>query len=72
MDVTFSADLTLQVQREVASERYESQAMLIEQAVRYVLNERQRGELRLDSLRRIGRAVDDVGLYERTLVPDQE
>ena len=72
MDVTLPADLTQQVQRELASGKYESQAKFIEQAVRYFLNDLRRGERRLDSLRRIGQAVDDAGLYERTLLPDQE
>ena len=31
-----------------------------------------RGRRRLDAVRRIGRAVDEAGLYERVLVPYQE
>jgi ABC-type antimicrobial peptide transport system ATPase subunit len=33
------------------------------------LDERQRAQRRLDALRRIGRAVDEAGLYERVLIP---
>lgn len=72
MQVTLPADLKKQVDQELASGRYHSSDELIEQAVRHLLGERQRGQSRLDSLRRIGDAVDRAGLYERTLVPGQE
>ena len=72
MDVTLPADLRKQVEQELASGRYQSPDELIEQAVRHFLEERQRGQQRLDALRRIGRAVDQAGLYERVLVPGQE
>lgn len=72
MDVTLPADLREQVERELASGRYGSPEELIEQAVRYFLDERQRGQRRLDALRRIGGAVDQAGLYERVLLPGQE
>lgn len=72
MDVRLPADLTRQVERELASGRYENSDQLIEEAVRYFLDERERGQRRLDALRRIGRAVDEAGLYERVLVPGRE
>ena len=72
MDVTQPADLTKQVEQELASGRYQSPDALIEQAVRHFLDERQRAQRRLDPVRRIGRAVDDAGLYERVLIPGQE
>jgi Arc/MetJ-type ribon-helix-helix transcriptional regulator len=72
MDVTLPADLTKQVERELASGRYRSSNELIEQAVRQFLDERQRGQQRLDALRRIGQAVDQAGLYERVLIPSPE
>ncbi len=72
MDVTLPADLRKQVEQELASGRYQSRDDLIEQAVRHFLNERQRGQRRLDALRRIGQAVDQAGLYERVLVPGEE
>jgi Arc/MetJ-type ribon-helix-helix transcriptional regulator len=72
MDVTLPADLTKQVEQELASGRYRSSDELIEQAVRQFLNERQRGQQRLDALRRIGQAVDRAGLYERVLIPSPE
>jgi hypothetical protein len=40
--------------------------------VRHLFAERQRGQQRLDALRRIGQAVDQAGLYERVLIPSQE
>ena len=72
MDVTLPADLRMQVEQELTSGRYQSSDELIEQAVRHFLDERQRGQRRLDALRRIGQAVDQAGLYERVLVPRQE
>ncbi len=72
MDVTLPADLTRQVEQELASGRYQSPDELIEQAVRHFLDERQRAQRRLDALRRIGRAVDEAGLYERMSIPDKE
>ena len=72
MEVTLPADLRKQVEQELASGRYHSPDELIEQAVRHFLEERQRGERRLDALRRIGQAVDQAGLYERVLIPNQK
>ena len=72
MNVTLPADLTKQVEQELASGCYQSSGELIEKAVRHFLDERQRGQRRLDALRRIGQAVDQAGLYERVLVPGQE
>ena len=72
MDVTLPADLTKQVERELANGNYQSRDELIEQAVRHLFDERQRGQQRLDALRRIGQAVDHAGLYERVLLPSQE
>jgi Arc/MetJ-type ribon-helix-helix transcriptional regulator len=72
MDVTLPADLTKQVEQELANGNYRSRDELIEQAVRHFFDERQRGKQRLDALRRIGQAVDQAGLYERVLIPAQE
>ena len=72
MDVTLPADLRRQVEQELASGRYQSPDELIEHAVRHFLDERQRALRRLDALRRIGRAVDEAGLYERVSIPGQE
>jgi Arc/MetJ-type ribon-helix-helix transcriptional regulator len=72
MEVTLPADLRKQVEQEIASGRYHSPNELIEQAVRHFFDERQRGQRRLDALRRIGQAVDQAGLYERVLLPDQK
>ncbi|MGH9672673.1 MAG: ribbon-helix-helix domain-containing protein [Bryobacteraceae bacterium] len=72
MEVTLPADLRKQVEQELASGLYQSRDELIEQAVRHFLDERQRGQRRLDALRRIGQAVDQAGLYERVLIPDQQ
>ena len=72
MDVTLPADLRKQVEQELASGRYRSCDELIEKAVRQFFDLRQRGQQRLDALRRIGEAVDQAGLYERVLLPSQE
>lgn len=72
MEVTLPADLRTQVEQELASGRFHSPDELIEQAVRHFLEERQLSRRRLDSLRRIGQAVDQAGLYERVLLPDQK
>lgn len=71
MDVTLPADLRTQMDQELASGRYQSPDELIEQAVRHFLDQRQRGQQRLDALRRIGRAVDQAGLYERVPIPGE-
>ena len=72
MEVTLPADLKKQVEQELANGLYQSRDELIEQAVRQFLNERQRGQGRLDALRRMGQAVDQAGLYERVLLPDEQ
>ena len=72
MDVTLPADLRKQIEQKLASGCFQGPDDLIEQAVRHFLNQRQRGQRRLDALRRIGQAVDRAGLYERVLVPGQE
>ncbi len=72
MEVTLPADLRKQVEQELASGRYQSLDELIAQAVRHFLDERQRGQRRLEALRRVGQAVDEAGLYERVLIPDQK
>jgi len=52
----------------LASGGYQSRDEVIEQAVRHFLDERQRGQGRLDALRR----MDQAGLYERVLLPDEK
>ncbi len=72
MEVTLPADLRKQVQQELARGRYRGADELIEQAVRHFLDERQRGQRRLEALRRVSQAVDQAGLYGRVLIPPQE
>ena len=60
------------MRRELVNGHYRSRDELIEQAVRHFFDERQRGQQRLDALRRIGQAVDQAGLYERGLIPGQQ
>ena len=67
---TLPADLAEQVAQELATGRYQSLEDLIEQAVRHFLDDRHRGQRRLDALRRVGQAVDQAGLYERALLPE--
>ena len=72
MTVTLSADVEKRLAQELASGRYQDPSQLVEEAVNYFLRQRERGQRRLDALRRIGRAVDEAGLYEQVLVPGQE
>ena len=72
MDVLSPADLSRQIEHELANGHYQSRDELIERAVRHFFDERQRGELRLNALRRLGEAVDQAGLYEQVLIPDQK
>ena len=72
MEVTLPPDLRKQLEEELASGRYKSPDELIGQAIRHFLDERQRGQRRLDALRRIGQAVDQAGLYERVPVLDEK
>jgi len=72
MVVKLPADLNKQVEQEIASGRYQTPDELIEQAVRHFLDERQRGQRRLEALQRIGQAVDQAGLYERVLLPGRK
>ena len=72
MDITLPPDLKTQVDQELASGRYQNAGQFIEEAVRHFLDDRQRGQQRLDALRRIGQEVDQAGLYERVLVPGRE
>jgi Arc/MetJ-type ribon-helix-helix transcriptional regulator len=64
--------LAKQAEQELVSGHYRSRDELIEQAVRHLFNERQRGQQRLDALRRIGEAVGQAGVYESVLIPGQE
>jgi Arc/MetJ-type ribon-helix-helix transcriptional regulator len=64
MDVSLPADLRSQVEQELASGRYANSDQLITDAMRQFFDERNRDRQRHDSLRRIGQAVDDAGLYE--------
>ena len=72
MQVKLPADLRNQVEQELASGHFQSPDELIQEAVRQFLEQRQRGQQRLEALRRIGQAVDQAGLYEKALIPDQK
>lgn len=72
MEVALSANLRKQLEHELVGGGYHSPDELIEQAVRHFLDMRRRAQQRLDALRRIGQAVDQTGLYERVLIPDQK
>jgi len=72
MQVTLPPNLARQVEQEIATGRYQNSDQLIAEAVRYLLDARQRGQCRLDALRRIGAAVDQAGLYEQAFIPGEE
>jgi Arc/MetJ-type ribon-helix-helix transcriptional regulator len=64
--------LEKRVREELASGRYQDPDQLFEEALRQFLEQRVRGQRRLDALRRVGQAVDRAGLYDRVFVPGQE
>jgi Arc/MetJ-type ribon-helix-helix transcriptional regulator len=70
MEVTLPADLTGELQQRVAAGQYESADALISQAIRQLFDAERRGQARLNALRRVGKAVDEAGLYDRALLPD--
>jgi Arc/MetJ-type ribon-helix-helix transcriptional regulator len=72
MDVNLSPEIENRVKDELAAGQYRDLNQLVETAVQYFLDQRQRGEQRLQALRRIGQAVDAAGLYERVLVSTRE
>lgn len=72
MDITLPSDLRQRFEQEIASGRYQDSNQLILEAVRYFLDDCERGQRRLDVLRRIGQAVEQAGLYEEVFVPRQE
>jgi len=72
MEVTLPLDLKDKFEQELASGRYHDSDELIAEAVRHFLDNQHRSKHRLEALRRLGKAVDEAGLYERVLVPDQE
>lgn len=72
MEVLLPQDLRERVELELARGRFRTSEQLIEEAVRYFLDEERRSEQRVEALRRIGAAADKAGLYERVLVPDEE
>ncbi|HYZ86326.1 MAG TPA: hypothetical protein VE621_18075 [Bryobacteraceae bacterium] len=72
MEVTLPADLREQVQKEVVEGHFRSTDELIERALRLLFEKQQREEGRREALRRLGQMVDEAGLYEKVLVPDQE
>ena len=71
MTITLSAELSKQVEQELVSGSFQSPGVLVERAVRQFLDDGQRGQRRLESLRRIGDAVDRAGFYERVVVPGE-
>ena len=70
MEVTLPADLTTELRQRVATGQYESADALIGQAVRQFFEAEHRGQRRLNTLRRIGKAADQAGLYDGVLIPD--
>ena len=72
MTVSLSADLSKQVELELASGRFSNADQFVEEAVRQFIEERERGQRQLESLRRVGLAVDQAGLYEGVFLPGRE
>jgi Arc/MetJ-type ribon-helix-helix transcriptional regulator len=72
MNVNLSPEIEKRVKGELVAGQYRDADQFVETAVQYFLDQRQRGQQRLQALRRVGQAVDDAGLYEHVLVPSQE
>jgi Arc/MetJ-type ribon-helix-helix transcriptional regulator len=72
MGVNLFPEIENRVKDELAAGQYRDVNQLVETAVQYFLDQRQRSQQRLQALRRIGQAVDAAGLYERVLVPSWE
>jgi Arc/MetJ-type ribon-helix-helix transcriptional regulator len=69
MEITLPTDLNRQLQLEVANGHFADADQLIAEAVRFFLADRQRRDQQLACLRRVGDAVDGLGLYDRVLLP---
>ena len=72
MNLNLSPEIENRVKGELAAGQFADMTQLVETAVRYFLDQRQRSQQRLQALRRVGQAVDDAGLYDRVLVPSPE
>jgi Arc/MetJ-type ribon-helix-helix transcriptional regulator len=72
MNLNLSPEIENRVKGELAAGQFADMTQLVETAVRYFLDQRQRSQQRLQALRRVGQAVDDAGLYDRVLVPNPE
>jgi len=72
MDVNLSPGIEDRVKDELAAGQYRDVSQFVETAVQYFLDQQQRGQQRLQALRRIGQAVDAAGLYERVVVPSRQ
>jgi len=72
MDVNLSPEIENRVKDELAGGQYRDLNQFVETAVQDFLDQQQRGQQRLQALRRIGQAVDAAGLYERVVVPSRQ
>jgi Arc/MetJ-type ribon-helix-helix transcriptional regulator len=72
MNVNLSPEIEHRVKDELAAGQYRDANQFVEAAVQYFLDQRQRGQQRLQALRRVGQTVNDAGLDERVLIPGQE
>ena len=72
MNVTLSTEIRKQVERELATGRYQRVNDLIEQAVLHFLDHRRRAQRRINALRKGAAAFDPADLYEQVLNPDPD
>jgi Arc/MetJ-type ribon-helix-helix transcriptional regulator len=72
MNINLSPEIEGRVKDELAAGQYQDMDQFVETAIEYFLDQSQRGQQRLQALRRISQAVDDAGLYERVFVPSRE
>lgn len=71
MDVTLPAELVEALDKEVKAGHFRDRGELLEFALRKFLRDRATPFDRLEALNRLGKLVDEAGLYESVLIPDR-
>lgn len=72
MEISLSDHLSRQVEQQIATGSYRTADELMEEAVSLLLDQRARAKGRIESLRRIEKMVEEAGLADKVLLPDDE
>ncbi len=72
MEISLPEHLSIQIEQQIATGRYRTADELMEEAVSLLLDQQASANRRIESWRRIGKMVDDAGLYDKVLLPDDE